>query len=253
MNSFLQEIIKESKSRCPNSKAVRKFDLKPCDLDFFNALSRKSSGPALIAEIKKASPSEGLIAPKAKILDYMELYGKKASAISILTEPMFFKGSLNDLREASSKRIPCLRKDFLIDPSQVLEARAFGASAYLLIVAALSNQQLSEMIDAGKNYKMPALVEVHDEEELERALRADASIIGINNRNLHTLEIDLGVSIKLSRIAKNSDFSGKLIAESGLSNRADILKLPEFVDAVLIGTSIMKSKDPAAKLNELFP
>ena len=114
------------------------------------------------------------------------MYKRKASAISILTEPNYFMGSLSDLSKATQEDIPCLRKDFLVDPSQVLEARYHGASAYLLIVAALSDQQLVEMIDAGKEYNMPALVEVHDEKELERALQTSAEIIGINNRNLHT-------------------------------------------------------------------
>lgn len=253
MNSFLKKIIAESKSRCPSSREVSKFNLTHCELSFFDALARKGSSPALIGEIKKASPSEGPIVPNANLLDYIKIYKKKASAISILTEPNYFMGSLEDLSKATKDDIPCLRKDFLVDPSQVLEARHHGASAYLLIVAALSNQQLSEMIDAGKEYNMPALVEVHDEDELERALQTSANIIGINNRNLHNLEINLKTSIELSYQAKSNGFSGKLIAESGLSSNDDILKLPDFIDAVLIGTSIMKNEDPAAKLDELFP
>ena len=253
MNSFLKKIITESKDRCPSVKEVSSFNLTHCELSFFEALTRKESSPALIGEIKKASPSEGPILPDANLQEYIRMYKRKASAISILTEPAYFMGSLSDLSRATQEDIPCLRKDFLVDPSQVLEARHYGASAYLLIVAALSDQQLVEMIDAGKEYNMPALVEVHDEKELERALQTSAEIIGINNRNLHTLEIDLKTSIDLSHQAKNSGFSGKLIAESGLASKDDILKLPDFIDAVLIGTSIMKSKDPAAKLDELFP
>lgn len=251
--SFLEQICQASKSRVPSSKALRGLSLEKTSLNFFNALERDLAGPALIGEIKKASPSEGQILPDADIEVFAGIYGSKAAALSILTEPEYFHGSLQDLRIASQGEKPCLRKDFLVDPAQVLEARHYGASAYLLIVAALSPSQLEEMIEAGKEFDMPALVEVHDERELEIALRTSCSIIGINNRDLHTLKIHLSTSQNLSRLAIEAGFSGKLIAESGYSSRNDIEGLPESISATLIGTSVMKSDNPQKKLEDLFP
>ncbi len=206
----------------------------------------------IIAEVKRASPSKGLIAqrfhPVRIAREYQ--YGG-ASAISCLTDEPFFKGHLEYLaaiREAVD--LPLLRKDFIIDEIQLEEARAFGADAVLLIVAALKPQRLLELIRAAKSLGLEALVEVHEDEELEIALTAGAEIIGINNRNLKTFEVNLETSLQLAqRVPKGVP----VVAESGIQTREDIERLQEAgVRAALIGEVLMRSEDKVQTLEELL-
>lgn len=231
-------------------------DIKPATANVIESLRRKknSSAPSLIAELKRKSPSKGVIRPGFKVEDAVNLYEPYAAAMSILTEPDFFGGSLNDLEHAASlTSLPLLRKDFITDPVQILEARYYGASFFLLITAVLSDKQMSEMIQTGHEYNMPALVEVHSEEELDRALKADAEIIGINNRNLHDLSIDLNITYRITdQLDEKQKEKLVLVSESGFHQKKEIQALPAYIDAVLIGTSFMQAQNPADKLNELF-
>jgi len=222
--------------------------------DFYGALKEKGGPEAIriIAEIKKASPSKGVIredfSPDLIALDY-ELGG--AAAISVLTEEKFFLGSLTFLREVRDVAgLPVLRKDFLLDEYDILESRAAGADAVLLIAAILEEGRLRRLLELARELGMRALVEVHSEAELDTALRTGAEIIGINNRDLSTFRVDLDTTRRLAPLVPE----GKVIvSESGIEGRADILSLKEVgVDAFLIGETLMREKDPAEKLRELI-
>ncbi|MGZ4128403.1 MAG: indole-3-glycerol phosphate synthase TrpC [Actinomycetota bacterium] len=218
--------------------------------DFRGALAKP--GMSLIAEIKRASPSAGPIAPDADPLALARAYRTGgASAISVLTEPEHFRGSLEDLRDVrAGVELPVLRKDFIADPLQVWEARAAGADAVLLIVAALRQDELVALGDLADSLGMIALVETHDDAEIARALEADAHIIGINTRNLATLEVDPGMVAKL-RDDIPADIT--VVGESGVSARADVAAMEAIgVDAVLVGEALMRAPDPAAKIRELL-
>jgi len=218
--------------------------------DFHAALSRP--GVSLIAEIKRASPSAGDIAPEIDRLALARAYETGgATAISVLTEPDHFKGSLDDLRAVrESVSIPVLRKDFICDPLQVWEARAAGADAVLLIVAALGQTELVALADLTETLGMSALVETHDADEIARAVDAGARIIGINTRNLATLEVDPEMVAKL-RGAIPDDMT--VVGESGITSRADVAAMEAAdVDAVLVGEALMRAPDPGAKIRELL-
>ncbi len=209
-----------------------------------------NSGFHIIAEIKRASPSKGLIAKEfdpPKIAKKYEQGG--ASAISVLTDEKFFMGHLEYLAAARSVvSLPILRKDFIIDEVQIKEARAFGADAVLLIVAALEPSQLRDLIAVSKFYGLETLVEVHDETELDIALSSGAEIIGVNNRNLKTFEVNIGVSIRLKRLLPPDI---PMVAESGIKGMEDIQILRKAgIKAALIGESLIKSKDPVYELKE---
>lgn len=199
-------------------------------------------GLSLIAEIKRKSPSEGVIAP----LDAREAawaYRRGgARAISVLTEPWAFGGSLEDLLAAAEAGLPLLRKDFVVHPFMLEEARAFGASAVLLIAAVLG-EALPFYLQKAEELGLDALVEVHTEKELELALEAGAGIIGVNNRDLATLKVDLSTAPTLGRRARERGFSGLLVAESGYRMKAELEALKGLFDAVLVGTSLSKSQD----------
>lgn len=212
----------------------------------------RASGMSLIAEIKRASPSAGEIAGGAKPAELARAYeAGGASAISVLTEPDHFKGSLDDLREArAAGGLPVLRKDFICDALQVWEARAAGADAVLLIVAALSQTELVSLSDLAADLGMAALVEVHSAPEIDRAVQAGARIVGINTRDLATLEVDPDVVAKLRPLVPDGT---TVVGESGVSTRADVISLESAgVDAVLVGEAIMRAPDPAAKIAELL-
>ena len=217
----------------------------------FEASLRKP-GRRIIAELKRTSPSEGLLRSDVDPIYIAENYESAgAAAISVLTEPTYFDGSLADLELVSSSiGLPCLRKDFILDEIQILEARAAGASAYLLIVAALDDHQLRKLLTFGQSLGLTPLVEVHTAEELERAIDLDASIIGVNNRNLNTLKIDLNVSAKLREFIPDDAVA---VAESGIHASADLhmLELAGY-NAFLIGSSIMKAANPAHHLHSLI-
>jgi indole-3-glycerol phosphate synthase len=218
--------------------------------DFASALA--GPGVSLIAEIKRASPSVGDIAPAARPASLAVAYESGgAAAVSVLTEPDHFRGSLDDLREARSAcRLPVLRKDFLCDALHVWEARAAGADAILLIVAALTQTELVTLSDLAADLGMSALVEVHAAAEIERASLAGARIVGINTRDLATLEVDPEVVAKLRPLVPDGVIT---VGESGVKTRADVEALEAAgVDAVLVGEIVMRAPDPAAKVGELL-
>ncbi len=206
----------------------------------------------MIAEMKKASPSAGLLrdeyAPGALARDY-EASG--ATALSVLTEEDYFQGSLDHLREArTAARLPVLRKDFIIHSYQVYESAARGADALLLIVAALANELLRELIELSQRLKVAALIEVHTENELRRALDAGAEIIGVNNRDLKTLEVKLETSLRLREKIPSRCLT---VTESGIKTAADLKRLSAAgFHAALIGEWFMRSGDPGRALADLL-
>jgi len=214
--------------------------------------SRSRSGVAVIAELKKASPSRGLIRADfdpgslAK-----ELEDAGAAALSVLTDSEFFQGSLENLHRASaSTKLPCLRKDFLVDEFQVLEARANGADAILLIVAALSQAELKTMARRASDYDLDVLCEVHDEEELRGALDAGCDLIGVNSRDLRTFQVDLKIAFRLAELIPENVAR---VAESGIHNGAEVVRLRAAgYQAFLIGESLMKAESPGKTLRALL-
>ncbi|MCC6158955.1 MAG: indole-3-glycerol phosphate synthase TrpC [Deltaproteobacteria bacterium] len=218
--------------------------------DFRAALGRPD-GVALIAEIKKASPSKGVLRADLDPAHFARLYRDAgADAISVLTEDRFFQGRPEYLRLArDASGLPVLRKDFLLEPYQIFEARALGADAVLLIVRALDDATLRDLHALATALRMTALVEVHDERELERAMNAGASVIGVNNRNLDTFVVDLDTTI---RLAAQVDAGTTLVAESGIHAPGDVERVRRAgVHAILVGESIVTSADPGAKIREL--
>ena len=220
---------------------------------FRRSLEEKArSGVAVIAELKKASPSHGIIRGTlhvGAIASKLERAG--AAALSVLTEEQFFQGGLPDLAEASAATsLPCLRKDFMVDEFQLLEARANGADAVLLILSALDDSEFQRLYQRSGELGLDALSEVHDEIELTRALDLGAEIIGVNNRDLRTLEVDLRTS---ERLAPKIPASVLRVAESGIQRGEDIRRLRAFgYQAFLVGESLMRADDPSAELAKML-
>lgn len=218
--------------------------------DFAAALSR--AGLNVVAELKKASPSRGIMRadyhPAALALG---LEAKGAAALSVMTEEEFFQGSLTDLKDVSkATKIPILRKDFIVDPWQVWETRAAGADAFLLIVAILDDEALRNLLELGRQLKMKALVEVHTREELKRAIGGGAKIIGVNNRDLRTFEVRLETSLELVDAIPETCIA---VSESGIHAHADLERLHAAgFDAFLVGEHLMTMPEPAAGLRELL-
>ena len=208
--------------------------------------------PAIICEIKKASPSKGVLAPgefnPAAIARQYALGG--AAALSVLTDRQFFQGSLDAMEAArAAVSVPVLRKDFTLDPFHVIEAAAHGADAILLIAALLEEKEMRELRELAARYRMAALVEVHNASETESALGSGAQIVGVNNRNLHTFEVALETSLQL---AEKIPANVVKVSESGIHSRADVARLAGAgFQAFLVGEHLMKSADPAAALWEL--
>jgi indole-3-glycerol phosphate synthase len=220
----------------------------------FEAGLRKAAaaGPAVIAELKKASPSKGLIRADFRpsvLAKTLEDAG--AAALSVLTDGEFFQGSLENLELASAAvRIPCLRKDFILDAFQILEARASGADAILLIVAALTDEDLKSLFREAQAMGLDVLCEVHDREELERAAALGFTVIGVNSRNLHTMQVLPQTQIELAQWLPRGAVR---VAESGIRSAADMARLQEVgYDAFLVGESLMRQPDPAAALATLL-
>jgi indole-3-glycerol phosphate synthase len=221
---------------------------------FYLALQEKvlAEKPAIIAEIKKASPSKGVIRENFQPVDIGRDYAMNgATCLSVLTDKEYFQGAevyLQMVREASP--LPVLRKDFMIDPYQVYESRALGADCILLIVAALADSQIQELADVAKIQGMDVLIEVHDIHELERALAIETPLIGINNRNLRTFETSLQTTLELQASVPEERL---VITESGILNTADVqIMLENKVYAFLVGEAFMKADSPGQKMRELF-
>lgn len=219
-------------------------------LDFLAALS--APGVHVIAEVKKASPSAGVLRSDVDTKKLAKAYETgRAAAISVLTEQDHFRGDISDLRQVrESVAIPVLRKDFITDPYQVVEARASGADSFLLITALLDVTSLTSLLAAGREWGMEPLVEVHTRSELDTALDAGATIIGINNRDLRTFKVDIETSLKLSAFVPADRV---VVSESGIKEREDVARLAAAgIRAILVGETLVRSSDPAAKIGELI-
>lgn len=249
MPTYLDELLAHARERVTAARGDRpEADLRAAALatdpprGLHGALDRP--GVAVIAEIKRASPSKGNLAADLDALAQAEHYrAGGAAAISVLTEPSRFAGSLEDLARVSELGTPTLRKDFLVDPYQVWEARLAGASAVLLIVAALSDEQLRTLTDAAVEAELDALVEVHDESELDRALAVGPRIVGVNARDLRTFELDRDA---FGRIRPRLPDGVLAVAESGIAGPDDVRRAAaQGADAVLVGESVVTSDHPA--------
>jgi indole-3-glycerol phosphate synthase len=225
----------------------------PPTRDFAAALRRPAGAPVrVLAEIKRASPSAGPIRPGADPAEIAaEYHAAGAAAISVLTDQQFFDGRLEFLHQVRARvPMPLLRKDFIIDPFQVEEARIAGADAILLIVAALTAAQLADLLQAALLHQLQALVEVHDQREAEVALAAGAGVLGVNHRDLKTFTIDMSLT---ETIAKRVPPSVVLVAESGIKTAADVRRLGDAgAHAVLVGETLMRATSPGAALTELL-
>lgn len=246
-----REEVSKRKSLFPLREMEEKISHLPSPRDLGQAISQNRP-MALIAEIKRASPSAGVIQMDTDIPRIVSQYqAGGACAISVLTESHFFQGDLSHLRQVKEKTsLPVLQKDFIIDPFQIYEGRATGADAILLIAAILDREQLKDFVDLTRSLNMVPLVEVHDEDDLEKTLRLDLSLLGVNNRDLNTLEVDLRTTLRLKRKIP-SEVS--VISESGIRNAQDVMLLKEAgVDGILVGEILMRTHDPAAKIREVL-
>jgi indole-3-glycerol phosphate synthase len=255
---ILDRIIKNKKIEVERAKRAYSLEfihsqiekVKP-PRDFLKAIE-PDGRVKIIAEIKHASPSKGVFREDFNPTQIARSYSEGgASAISVLTDMEFFKGDLTHLRDVrNTVEIPLLRKDFIIDPYQVYEARLYGADAVLLIASALGTEIITQLLKLTHSLGMNAIVEVHDEEELEKALLAGSRIIGINNRDLKTFSVSLDTSIRLSKLIPKEKI---VIAESGISSSEDIKRLGgEGIEVFLIGETLMKASNPGEELRKLL-
>ena len=255
--NILDLLAAHAKERCEAAKEYISLEelkklaaaTKKGDFAFERAL--RNPGTSFICECKKASPSKGLIAPDFPYLKIAKEYEQAgADCISVLTEPKWFFGSDEYLREiAAEVKIPCLRKDFTVDEYMIYEAKLLGASAVLLIAAILSESQLKEYIGVCSELGLSALVETHNEAEVDDALCAGARIIGVNNRNLKDFSVDTENSKRLRKLIPREIL---FVAESGVQTAADVRSLRAIgADAVLVGEALMRAADKTQKLNEL--
>lgn len=255
--TILDELAAYAKERTEANKAkislasIRREaeDLPRLDFAFEKSLAKE--GLSFICECKKASPSKGLIAENFPYLDIAKEYeAAGADCISVLTEPKWFLGSDEYLREiASAVKIPCLRKDFTVDEYMIHEARVLGASAVLLICSILSTEQIKEYIDICDSLGLSAIVETHDENEICSALDAKARIVGVNNRNLKDFTVDTGNSANLRKLVPSDVL---FVAESGIKDHEDAVKLKAIgADAILVGETMMRASDKTLMLKTL--
>ncbi|MBI2870480.1 MAG: indole-3-glycerol phosphate synthase TrpC [Candidatus Omnitrophica bacterium] len=243
--------VEEARAKCPEEEMARRIEPGRRVRSLEQALKNPVGGIALIAEIKRASPSRGLIARDFNPLAAAQIYQDEgASAVSVLTDAPFFGGSLavlNQVRQAV--RIPVLRKDFLIDLYQVYESAASGADSVLLIVRVLEGSELGKYVNLVHELGMEALVEVHNEEELERAVQAGAKIVGINNRDLSTMEVDTSTC---ERLIPHVPKGVWVVCESGIRTHAQILRLKSLgAHGVLIGEAFMEALDLRGRVREI--
>ena len=245
-----REEVAQRKRSLPPSALKERIAQCRATRDFAAALSGDST--RLIAEVKRASPSRGVLCPDFDPVALAKSYAQAgAAAISVLTETNYFQGSIDHLvaiREAVN--LPLLRKDFIFDPYQIYESRTYGADALLLIVAILSQEQLKELLSLGSSLGLSCLVEVHNESEVERALSSSAKIIGINNRDLATFAVDINTTHRLRPLIPKERI---VVSESGVSRREDVEKLKEWgVNAVLVGEALITADDIPARMKELI-
>ncbi len=255
--NILENIVEKTKIRVENFKRENDIEqIKKTALSMEKGFFKfekalKNDNISFICEIKKASPSKGIIAkdfPYIQIAKEYEIAG--ANAISVLTEPDFFMGSINYLNEISKKiKTPLLRKDFIIDEIQIYESKIQGASAILLITSILSNDKIIEFINIADNLGLSCLVEAHNKEEIDRAINANSRIIGVNNRDLKTFKVDIKNSINLRKYVPDNII---FVSESGIKTHNEIEELKRNrVNAVLIGETFMKSEDKTKELKLL--
>ena len=245
-----REEVELRKKSMPLSSLKEDIAQRPMPLDFAHALGGDHT--RLIAEVKRASPSRGILCPDFTPVELAKSYTQGgAAAISVLTETNYFDGSLDHLAAIREQtRLPLLRKDFIFDPYQVYESRAYGADALLLIVAILSQEQLEELLWLSQNLSLSCLVEVHNQAEVERTLLSQAKIIGINNRNLNTFAVDINTTQQLRPLIPR----GKIVvSESGIKSGEDVKKLKGWgVNAVLVGEALVTADDIPSKMKELI-
>jgi indole-3-glycerol phosphate synthase len=259
MAASLDQIVAATRRRVADAKrsaGLRRLEQRAerhAPRGFRRALATRSrTGPAVIAELKKASPSRGLIRANFDPESLPgELEAAGATALSVLTDKEFFQGSLDNLERASaSAKVPCLQKDFVIDEFQLLQARAYGADAILLIAAVLSQAELIALSKKSRALGLDVLCEAHNEEELHRAMGAGSDLIGVNNRDLRTFKVDVQTAFRLAEMIPQDVIS---VAESGIDNGADIARLREAgYRAFLIGESLMKAESPGEALRSLI-
>ena len=261
MKDVLQTILARKAEEIAERSGMRPLDAvreaalqAPEPRGFAQALraKRASDLPAVIAEVKKASPSKGVIRPDFRPADIARSYeAGGAACLSVLTDVDFFQGSNLYLSEARNAcRLPVIRKDFIVDPYQVYEARMIGADCILLIVAALEDAQMIELANLAGELGMDVLVEVHDIDELERALQTDCELIGVNNRNLRTFEVSLDTTLAMQDAVPRDRI---LVTESGIATRGDVARMRAAgVNTFLIGETFMREADPGAALQRLF-
>ena len=258
----VREDLDSSKSKMDESDLRKSLDDLPSTVSMIDALkmpstriTRRSHKINVIAEVKQASPSKGLLVDEFYPSDIATIYEKAgASAVSVLTEKKKFLGSLSDLSEVSSSiKIPVMRKEFIFDPYQIFEARASGADAILLIATILETNLLADLRLLAEEYGMDSLVEVYSKEDLDRALEAGSKIIGVNNRDLKTFKVDTGNTLKIfSNITPSDRKDFVLVSESGINGWVDVEPLVEAgIDAILVGESLMKSSTPGNLIREL--
>lgn len=243
--------IAEKKKELPLEILKSQAEAKPRDTGFPFERRLKQQGMSFICEVKKASPSKGLIAPEFPYVQIAKEYeAAGAAAISCLTEPFYFQGKDAFLQEIVNRvQIPVLRKDFTVDPYMIYEAKVFGAGAVLLICAILTDEELKEYFTIADNLGLSVLVEAHTEEEVKRALRCGARVIGVNNRDLKTFQVDISTSIRLREFVP-ADYI--YVSESGIRSADDIASLMQNgTDAVLIGELLMKSPNKKSMLMQL--
>lgn len=252
------EEIAEALRRKPLAAMREDAESRVLTRDFVGALRKKLSAgqPAVIAEVKKASPSKGVLRadfiPADIAQSYAEGDGKlSAACLSVLTDRQFFQGSVDYLKQArASCALPVLRKDFMVDPYQVYEARVMGADCILLIAACLDDKQMKDMEALAMSLDMAVLVEVHDAAELDRALKLKTPLVGINNRNLNTFEVSIDTTLGLLGKVPADRL---LVTESGISTPADVQRLREAgVNAFLVGEAFMRADEPGLALAQLF-
>lgn len=253
LNEIIAQKRREIEKLRPRAELLRAAALERNDFrSFYNALNRGSEELAVIAEVKKASPSAGVIAENFDPVNIAKVYAQGgAAAISVLTDEVYFQGHLSYLsRVRREVDVPVLRKDFIVDEAQIYESSVAGADAILLIAAALTQEELVHLLGVAEACQLDVLLEVHDEEEMERALETDARIIGVNNRNLKTFTVDLHTTERLSEEVPEGIL---LVSESGIKTPEDArLVFGWGANAILAGESLMRSDDPARTIQEFM-